>query len=85
MEYYHYVNIFETKGLEYILVICFLVTFVFFVRRLDLPARRAPVPPPGPVGITDGGRAPVHPDPHPRGSTGTPAGEAGPDRGAPTG
>ncbi len=83
MEYYHYVNIFETKGLEYILVICFLVTFVFFVRRLDLPVRRAPVPPPGPVGATDGGRVLVHSDP--REATGTPEGEAGPDRGAPTG
>lgn len=39
MEYYHYVNIFETKGLEYILVICFLITFVIFVRRLNMPPR----------------------------------------------
>ena len=37
MEYYHYVNIFETKGLEYILVICFMITFVFFVRKLAGP------------------------------------------------
>ena len=37
MEYYHYVNIFETKGLEYILVICFMITFVLFVRRLNMP------------------------------------------------
>ncbi len=35
MEYFHYVNIFETKGLEYILVIIFMITFVFFVRNLD--------------------------------------------------
>ena len=28
METYHYVNIFETKGLEYLLLICFLVLFV---------------------------------------------------------
>ncbi len=37
MEYFHYVNIFETKGLEYILVICFMITFVFFVRKLSGP------------------------------------------------
>lgn len=35
MEYYHYVNIFETKGLEYILVICFMITFVLFIRHLS--------------------------------------------------
>ncbi len=37
MEYFHYVNIFETKGLEYILVVIFMITFVFFVRNLDAP------------------------------------------------
>lgn len=37
MEYFHYVNIFETKGLEYILVICFMISFVFFVRKLSGP------------------------------------------------
>ncbi len=47
MEYYHYVNIFETKGLEYILVICFLITFVIFVRRLNMPPRGAAGGPPG--------------------------------------
>jgi hypothetical protein len=40
MEYYHYINIFETKGLEYILVILFMITFVFFVRNLDAPKNR---------------------------------------------
>lgn len=40
MEYYHYVNIFETKGLEYILVICFLITLVLFVSRLQTPGNR---------------------------------------------
>jgi len=35
METYTYVNIFETKGLEYILLICFLILFVYFVRYLD--------------------------------------------------
>ncbi|HHQ48040.1 MAG TPA: hypothetical protein ENK19_04055 [Acidobacteria bacterium] len=50
MEYYHYVNIFETKGLEYILVICFLITFVLFVRRLDRTPRHAGMePPPGAI------------------------------------
>ena len=40
MEYFHYVNIFETKGLEYILVIIFMITFVFFVRNLDAPLKK---------------------------------------------
>lgn len=35
MEYYHFVNIFETKGLEYLVVVVFLLTFVFFVRNLE--------------------------------------------------
>ena len=35
MESMHYVNIFETKGLEYLLVISFLIGFVFLVRRLS--------------------------------------------------
>ena len=35
METYRYVNIFETKGLEYLLLVSFLVLFVFFVRYLD--------------------------------------------------
>jgi len=59
MEYYHYVNIFETKGLEYILVICFLITFVFFVRRLDMPPKSSAGGPPGAVA---GGRVIVVPD-----------------------
>ena len=39
METFRYVNIFETKGLEYLLLICFLVLFVFFVRYLMAPKR----------------------------------------------
>ena len=35
METYSYVNIFETKGLEYLLLICFLVLFVFLYRYLS--------------------------------------------------
>jgi len=34
MESYSYVNIFETKGLEYILLICFLLLLIFFVRYI---------------------------------------------------
>lgn len=37
METFHYVNIFETKGLETLLVISFLVLFVFLVRYLSGP------------------------------------------------
>jgi hypothetical protein len=32
METYRYVNIFETKGLEYLLLMAFLVLFVLLVR-----------------------------------------------------
>ena len=34
MESYTYVNIFETKGLEYLLLVCFLLMFVFLIRYL---------------------------------------------------
>jgi len=37
METYTYVNIFATKGLEYLLLVCFLVLFVFLVRYLKGP------------------------------------------------
>ena len=40
METYTYVNIFETKGLEYLLLLCFLVMFVFFLRYLARPAKK---------------------------------------------
>jgi len=39
METYTYVNIFETKGLEYLLLICFLLLFVLLVRYLRGPHR----------------------------------------------
>lgn len=39
METWRYVNIFETKGLEYLLLVAFLVLFVFLVRYLT-PAER---------------------------------------------
>ncbi len=34
METYTFVNIFETKGLEYLLLICFLALFVLLVGYL---------------------------------------------------
>ncbi len=40
MESFHYVNIFETKGLEYLLLIIFLVLFVLFVRYLRKGERK---------------------------------------------
>jgi hypothetical protein len=39
METYTYVNIFETKGLEYLLLVCFLVMFVFLMRYLSGPKK----------------------------------------------
>ncbi len=44
MESYSYVNIFETKGLEYLLLICFLVLFVVLVRYLSAPKAPANKP-----------------------------------------
>jgi hypothetical protein len=40
METYRYVNIFETKGLEYLLLASFLVLFVVFVRYLSATGRK---------------------------------------------
>jgi len=37
METFTYVNIFATKGLEYLLLMCFLVMFIFFVKYLTPP------------------------------------------------
>jgi len=37
METFSYVNIFATKGLEYLLLMCFLVMFVLFVKYLTPP------------------------------------------------
>ena len=37
METYSYVNIFATKGLEYVLLVCFLLMFVLFVKYLKPP------------------------------------------------
>ncbi len=35
MEFYTYVNIFETKGLEYLLLMSFLVLFLLLLRYLS--------------------------------------------------
>ena len=35
MEFYTYVNIFETKGLEYLLLLSFFALFIFLVRYLS--------------------------------------------------
>ena len=40
METYRYVNIFETKGLEYLLVVSFLASFVYFLRVLCAVEKR---------------------------------------------
>ena len=37
MEYYSYVNIFETKGLAYLLLLSFLVMGVLLIRYLSGP------------------------------------------------
>lgn len=40
VEYYSYVNIFETKGLAYMLLLCFLVMGVLLVRYLSGPGSK---------------------------------------------
>lgn len=40
MEFYTYVNIFETKGLEYLLLMSFFALFIFLVRYLSGPGRK---------------------------------------------
>ncbi len=42
MEFYTYVNIFETKGLEYLLLLSFLALFIALVRYLAGDGRAAP-------------------------------------------
>ncbi len=44
MEFYTYVNIFETKGLEYLLLLSFLALFIFLVRYLAGPAKKGTAP-----------------------------------------
>jgi hypothetical protein len=40
MDSFTYVNIFETKGLEYLLLLCFLVLFIYLVRYLSVPDKK---------------------------------------------
>ncbi len=61
MEYYHYINIFGTNGLEDVLVICFLITFLLFVRNLERPPRWQRQGLPTPPAVVPG-RAVVLPD-----------------------
>ena len=44
MEFYTYVNIFETKGLEYLLLLSFLALFILLVRYLSDPGRKNAAP-----------------------------------------
>ncbi|OGA20265.1 MAG: hypothetical protein A3G25_06210 [Betaproteobacteria bacterium RIFCSPLOWO2_12_FULL_63_13] len=44
MEYYTYVNIFETKGLEYLLLMCFFALFIYLVRYLSGPGKKDSAP-----------------------------------------
>ncbi len=39
MDGFHYVDIFSTKGVEYLLVIVYLILFVGFIRALFADAR----------------------------------------------
>jgi hypothetical protein len=40
MDSFTYVNIFETKGLEYLLLLCFWGLFVYLIRYLSKPAKK---------------------------------------------
>ena len=40
MDSFTYVNIFETKGLEYLLLLCFWALFVYLIRYLSTPAKK---------------------------------------------
>ena len=42
MEYYSYVNIFETKGLAYLLLLSFLVLGVLLIKYLSAPVKKDP-------------------------------------------
>jgi hypothetical protein len=44
MEFYTYVNIFETKGLEYLLLLSFLVMFILLIRYLAVPGKKGSKP-----------------------------------------
>ena len=40
MEFFSYLNIFETKGLEYLLLISFLVLFLLLIKYLSVPGKK---------------------------------------------
>jgi hypothetical protein len=40
MEFYSYVNIFETKGLAYLLLMSFLVMGILLIRYLSVPEKK---------------------------------------------
>jgi hypothetical protein len=42
MEFYSYVNIYETKGLTYLLVLSFLVIFVLLIKYISVPEKKDP-------------------------------------------
>ena len=44
MEFYTYLNIFETKGLEYLLLLSFLALFIFLVKYLRRPGEKNSLP-----------------------------------------
>lgn len=44
MEFYSYVNIFETKGLAYLLLMSFLVMGILLIRYLSVPEKKSSRP-----------------------------------------
>jgi hypothetical protein len=44
MEFYTYVNIFETKGLEYLLLMSFFALFIFLVKYLSGAGKKNSAP-----------------------------------------
>ena len=44
MEFYTFVNIFETKGLEYLLLLSFFALFIFLVKYLSGTGKENPIP-----------------------------------------
>ncbi len=40
MDSFTYVNIFEAKGLEYLLLLCFWGLFIYLVKYLKTPAKK---------------------------------------------
>ena len=40
MDSFTYINIFETKGLEYLLLLSFWVLFIYLIQYLSKPAKK---------------------------------------------